>query len=49
MIKERRHKKQIVELTSLNGTKIVELAAIQNEIITFYQSQRGLLQLVLSQ
>lgn len=41
MIKERRHKKQIVELNSLAGPKLVELAEIQKEIITFYQSLMG--------
>ncbi|KAH0648141.1 hypothetical protein KY285_033389 [Solanum tuberosum] len=41
MIKERRHKKHIVELNSLAGAKLVEPAEIQKEIITFYQTLMG--------
>ncbi|KAG5625986.1 hypothetical protein H5410_011204 [Solanum commersonii] len=41
MIKERRHRKQIVELTTVVGVKIVESDEIQKEIITFYQSLMG--------
>ncbi|XP_055825498.1 uncharacterized protein LOC129894027 [Solanum dulcamara] len=41
VMNERRYKKQIVELTSANGEKLVEVAAIQKETITFYQSLMG--------
>lgn len=41
MIKERRHRKQIVELTTVCGAKIEEPDEIRKEIITFYQSLMG--------
>ncbi|KAK4736882.1 hypothetical protein R3W88_000579 [Solanum pinnatisectum] len=41
MIKERRHRKQIIELTTVAGAKIMEPDEIRKEIITFYQSLMG--------
>lgn len=41
MIKERRHRKQIFELTTIAGAKLVEHDEIRKEIITFYQSLMG--------
>lgn len=34
-------RKQIVELTTTNGEKLVDLNEIQNEIISFYKSPMG--------
>lgn len=41
MIKERRDRKQIVELTTDGGAKLVEPAAVSEEIISFYKSLMG--------
>ncbi|KAG5632148.1 hypothetical protein H5410_003865 [Solanum commersonii] len=40
-VTERRHRKQIVELTTVCGAKIEEPDEIRKEIITFYQSLMG--------
>lgn len=40
-MKERKYKKQVVELISIHGDRLVEPNAIQQQILGFYQSLIG--------